>query len=121
MTIANETSVVNVKGLVNSDEELKLFAPPGCGIQTGSGTVINVAQAKPSDSIAILGAGGVGLAAVMGAKIAGCHTVIVIDRVQSRLELAKELGATDVIDTGKLRSLDDLVAEVRKLCGDLRN
>jgi Zn-dependent alcohol dehydrogenase len=114
LTIAKECSVVNVKGTVNSDEDLRMFAPLGCGIQTGSGSILNVAQAKPSDSVAIMGSGGVGLAAVMGAKIAGCKTVIVIDRVQQRLNLAEELGATHAINSTGM-GLDDLVAEVRKL------
>jgi Zn-dependent alcohol dehydrogenase len=114
LTVAKECSVVNVKGLIESDEDLRMFAPLGCGIQTGSGTILNVAQAKPTDSVAIMGAGGVGLAAVMGAKIAGCKIIIVIDRVQQRLNLAKNLGATHVINSTDMR-LDDLVAEVRKL------
>lgn len=64
-TIARESSVVNVKGLVNSDEELQLLAPLGCGIQTGSGTIAKVAEAGEGDCVAILGMGGVGLSGVM--------------------------------------------------------
>ena len=64
-TIARESSVVNVKGLVNGDEELQLLAPLGCGIQTGSGTIAKVAEAGEGDCVAILGMGGVGLSGVM--------------------------------------------------------
>jgi Zn-dependent alcohol dehydrogenase len=65
ITVASESSVVNLSGLVKDKEELKLFAPLGCGLQTGSGTVANLAGAGPSDSVAILGLGGVGLSAIM--------------------------------------------------------
>ena len=115
LTIAHESSVVNVKGLVKSEEELKLFAPLGCGIQTGSGTIINVANAKAHDTVAIMGVGGVGLSGIMAAKMVGCKTIIAIDRVSSRLALAKELGATHTIDTSELSHLDELVQKVRDL------
>ncbi|KAK5136942.1 hypothetical protein LTR08_001449 [Meristemomyces frigidus] len=114
LSIVKQCSVVNAKDLVKDKKELQLFAPLGCGIQTGSGSVINVAQATEKDIIVIMGLGGVGLSAVMGAKIAGCRTIIGIDRVGSRLELATELGCTHVIDGSKLgdRSLGDAVKEL---------
>lgn len=102
MSIVKECSVVNAKNLIKNVDELKLFAPLGCGIQTGSGTVVNCAKAGPDDIICIMGLGGVGLSAIMGAKVQGCKTIIGIDRVQSRLNLAKELGATHVIDGSNL-------------------
>ncbi|KAK7543893.1 putative alcohol dehydrogenase [Phyllosticta citricarpa] len=98
-TVVSSKSVVNVSNLNLSRADLQLLAPLGCGLQTGSGTVINVAAAGPSDSIAILGMGGVGLAAVMAAKMRGCKAIVGIDRVPSRLELARSLGATHTIDT----------------------
>ena len=64
-TIASEKSVVNVKGMGLTRDDLKLLAPFGCGLQTGSGTVTNVAKAGEEDAITIIGMGGVGLAAVM--------------------------------------------------------
>ena len=63
--IASESSVVNVQGLVKGKEELKLFAPLGCGLQTGAASVLNRAQAKKGDSVAVIGLGGVGMAAIM--------------------------------------------------------
>jgi Zn-dependent alcohol dehydrogenase len=54
-----------MNGIVKDREELKLFAPLGCGFQTGAATVSILAQAKPSDSVAIIGLGGVGLAGIM--------------------------------------------------------
>ncbi|KAK3047971.1 hypothetical protein LTR09_010646 [Extremus antarcticus] len=114
LSIVKQCSVVNAKDLIKSKEELQLFAPLGCGIQTGSGTVINCAQATEKDVVVIMGLGGVGLSAIMGAKIQDCRTIIGIDRIESRLKLAQELGATHVIDGSKLpegKQLGDIVAE----------
>ncbi|KAI0177985.1 zinc-binding dehydrogenase [Pestalotiopsis sp. NC0098] len=99
-TVVSSKCVVNVGGLGLSPDELRLLAPLGCGLQTGAGTVQNVAKATPDDCVAIIGLGGVGLAAVMAAKNAGCRRIIGLDRLPSRLDLARELGATDVVDTG---------------------
>jgi len=115
LSIVQQCSVVNAKDLVKDKRELQLFAPLGCGVQTGSGTVVNAAQAGPEDSIVITGMGGVGLSAVMGAVVQGCKTIIGIDLVESRLDLAKEMGATHVINGGKLpdgKELADVVKEM---------
>lgn len=74
LSVVRECSVVNAKDLVKDKKELQLFAPLGCGIQTGSGTVINAAKAGHKDVVCILGLGGVGLSAIMGAKIQECRT-----------------------------------------------
>lgn len=112
-TIVSDKSVVSVSGLGLQHDDLKLLAPLGCGLLTGSGTVVSVAKAGPDDAIAIVGMGGVGLAAVMAAKNQKCKTIIGIDRVAARLELAKSLGATHVFDTSKI-SMEELVAAVRE-------
>ena len=114
-SVVSQASVVNANDLVKNKEELQLFAPLGCGIQTGSGTVINVAKATPNDVLAIQGLGGVGLSAVMAAKIQGCRIVIGIDRVESRLQSAKDFGATHVVDTSKLppgKTVTEVVQEI---------
>ncbi|KAN0099852.1 alcohol dehydrogenase [Hyaloscypha variabilis] len=111
-TVVKERAVVNLKGIVDNEEDLKMLCPLGCGVQTGSGTMINIGGAKKGDDVAVLGVGSVGLSAVMGAKLQGCKTIVAIDRVQSRLELAKELGATHMINTSD--SSVDLVADVLK-------
>jgi len=113
-TIVSDKSVVNAKDFGLSRDDLKQLAPLGCGFQTGSGTVINVANAGPEDAIAIAGIGGVGLAAVMAAKIRNCKTIIGIDRVPARLELAKSLGATHVIDNSNL-SFPEIITTVRDI------
>jgi len=75
---------------------LDLLAPLGCGIQTGAGTVMETLKVQPGQSVAIFGAGAVGLAAVMAARIMGAGTIAVLDKHGSRLDLARELGATQV-------------------------
>lgn len=97
LSIVKEASVVNVKGLIKNDAELKLFAPLGCGLQTGAGAVTILGQATAADVVIVTGLGGAGLGCVMAAKLAGCKMVIGVDKVASRLSLAKSLGATEVI------------------------
>ncbi|KAK8188867.1 chaperonin 10-like protein [Phyllosticta capitalensis] len=115
-TIAKQHSVVNVKGTVN-DEDLKVLAPLGCGIQTGSASVANLSRPGPNDSVLVLGLGGVGLSAIMGAKLQGCTTIIGVDRIDSRLRVARELGATHTINTSNMGDLDELVNQVHGLTG----
>jgi aryl-alcohol dehydrogenase len=93
---------------VDADLPLELMAPLGCGLQTGAGTVLNVLRPAAGDSIAVFGTGAVGLAAVMAAAAAGCTTIVGVDLHQHRLELARELGATHLVDG---RS-DDVAAQV---------
>lgn len=80
---------------VDADLPLHLLAPLGCGIQTGAGTVLETMKVAPGQSIAILGAGAVGLAAVMAAVIAGAGRIALLDRHAHRLDLGRELGATE--------------------------
>lgn len=105
--IANERNVVKV----DKDVDLALLGPLGCGIQTGSGTVLNKLKPEFGSSIAIYGTGAVGLSAIMAAKITECKHIIAIDIHQSRLELAKELGATHVINSKE----SDVVEEIKKI------
>lgn len=84
---------------VDQDVDLRLIGPLGCGFLTGSGTVINGLKPTSGSSIAVFGTGAVGLAAMMAAKIEGCSTIIAVDIHDSRLELAKSLGATHVINS----------------------
>jgi aryl-alcohol dehydrogenase len=106
-TLADERSAVKVP----QDIPLELLGPLGCGVQTGAGAVINSLQVKAGDTLAIFGTGGVGLSAVMAARLVGAARIIAIDIVPARLALAKELGATDIIDPSK----EDPVARVREL------
>src|SRR5258708_24880231 len=71
----------------------------GCGVVTGAGSVLNTANVSAGDTVVIFGAGGVGLNAISGARIAGASRIVVIDIQPKRLEAAKKFGATDVIDS----------------------
>lgn len=92
-------------------ELLRLLGPLGCGIQTGAGGVFNSLNARAGSSIAIFGAGGVGLSALLAAVASGCTTIVVCDVNQGRLQLAKDLGATHVVDA--------LAADVRQQIIDI--
>jgi len=93
--LANERNTVKVP----KDAPLELLGPLGCGIQTGAGAVMNALRVSPGSSFVVFGAGAVGLSAVMAARIAGATTIIAADVVPSRLELAKELGATHSVNS----------------------
>ncbi len=107
--LVNERNTIKVQ----SDVPLEILSPMGCGIQTGAGGVINTLNAKPGSSIAVFGIGSVGLSAIMAAVVSGCTRIIGVDIVEQRLKLAKEFGATDIIDSTKA----DAVEEIRKLTG----
>jgi aryl-alcohol dehydrogenase len=77
---------------------LEILGPLGCGLQTGAGAVIRSLACPPGSSLCVLGGGPVGLAAVMGAAIAGCKSVILVEPIAARREMARSLGATHVID-----------------------
>jgi aryl-alcohol dehydrogenase len=92
--IANSRNVVKLP----DDADLTLVGPLGCGFQTGAGAVMNTFDAQPGSSILVLGGGSVGLAAVMAAAARSLATIVVAEPVESRRELALELGATHVLD-----------------------
>jgi aryl-alcohol dehydrogenase len=93
--LAYERNVVRV----SSDVPLERLGPLGCGIQTGAGAVMNALNVRPGTSFASFGAGAVGCSAIMAARAVGATTIVAIDIVPSRLELAKELGATHAINS----------------------
>ncbi|WP_426749657.1 NAD(P)-dependent alcohol dehydrogenase [Myxococcus sp. Y35] len=80
---------------VDASAPLALFAPLGCGFQTGAGAVLASFQCQPGQQLAVFGAGAVGLAAIMAARVAGASRILAVDLSEARLELARELGATD--------------------------
>jgi aryl-alcohol dehydrogenase len=93
---------------VPSDIPIELLGPLGCGIQTGAGTVLNALKASAGSSIAVFGTGAVGLSAVMMAKVVGCTTIIGVDIKPERLEFAKELGATHVINGSEKNTVEEI-------------
>ena len=104
-----EESVVKI----DDDVPLEIVAPLGCGIQTGAGTVLNELKPILNSTLVVLGTGAVGSGAIMAGRVAGCAKVIAVDIHESRLDLARELGATDIINT----KTADLTEEIMRLTG----
>ncbi|RNE48994.1 S-(hydroxymethyl)mycothiol dehydrogenase [Corynebacterium alimapuense] len=92
----------------------------GCGIMAGLGAAVNTAEISRGESVAVFGLGGVGIAAVAGAKLAGASTIIAVDIDPRKLELAREFGATHTIDSSQLAGQgedSEVVAKVREITG----
>jgi aryl-alcohol dehydrogenase len=100
---------------VPPDVPLELMGPLGCGIQTGAGAVMNSLRPPAGSSIAVFGAGAVGLSAVLAAQAVGCAQIVAVDIVPERLSLAKELGATDTVDARD----GDAAERIKELTGGL--
>ncbi|MGH8434398.1 MAG: Zn-dependent alcohol dehydrogenase [Pseudomonas sp.] len=83
---------------IRRDMPMDRAALLGCAVTTGTGAVFNTAKVRPGDTVAVLGCGGIGLAAINGAALAGAARIIAIDMLDSKLELAKQFGATDVVN-----------------------
>jgi alcohol dehydrogenase len=98
-----EHIVVSSRSVVVVDDSLpfEIAALFGCAVLTGVGAALNTAAIVPSDRVAVFGLGGVGLAAVLGARVAGVRTLVAIDVVPEKLELARSLGATDSLPAGE--------------------
>src|SRR5438874_6632678 len=98
---------------IRRDAPIEMLGPLGCGLQTGAGAVLNVMRPAAGQSIAVYGVGGVGLAGLMAAGIAGCDPIIAVDRLPARLTLARELGATHTLESKGAETL----TEIRKITG----
>jgi NDMA-dependent alcohol dehydrogenase len=98
---------------IRSDAPLAVAALVGCAVMTGVGAVINRAHVEPGSVVAVFGAGGVGLSAVLGARLAGAGTIVAVDPVPFKRELAVELGATHALDP----VAGDVASEIRRLAG----
>ncbi len=108
-TVCPEISCVKIP----DDMPLDKAALIGCGVLTGVGAALNETEIRPGSTVAVVGCGGVGLNVIQGAKIEGATRIIAIDVVPSKLELAKQFGATDVINSSET----DPVAAVQGLTG----
>ena len=91
--IVPEISLVKI----DDDVDLRYAALIGCGVLTGVGAALNTASIRPGDSVAVIGCGGVGLNVIQGAKIAGATKIIAIDMFDSKLKMAEQFGATDLV------------------------
>jgi aryl-alcohol dehydrogenase len=108
--MASERNVVKIP----ADIPLDIMGPLGCSIQTGAGAVLNALRPPAGSSIAIFGAGPVGMAAILAARVANCTRIIAVDLKQDRLDLALELGATDAINAADM----DPVTAIRAFSND---
>jgi alcohol dehydrogenase len=106
-TVAAQESLVKIDASV----QLATAALFGCAVVTGVGAVLNTARVTPGSSVAVFGMGGVGLSAIMGARVAGASAIIAVDRFEDKLTLASELGATHLINVTR----DSPVAAIREL------
>ncbi|MDD0814046.1 zinc-dependent alcohol dehydrogenase family protein [Curvibacter sp. HBC28] len=110
-----EYAVLSRRGVQKIDRELPLdiAALFGCAVMTGVGAVVNTSQVRPGQSVAVVGLGGVGLSALMGALAAGAGRVIAVDLAEDKLAFARKLGATDVVNAGE----EGAVERLRELTG----
>lgn len=111
-TIASARSCV--RRPADAAAPLEICGPLGCGLQTGAGAVLNVLDPPAGSTLVVYGVGAVGLAAVMAGAIASCGRIIAVDLHTDRLDLARELGASDVIDAS---ATDDIATAVLALTG----
>ncbi|MSQ11440.1 MAG: Zn-dependent alcohol dehydrogenase [Dehalococcoidia bacterium] len=107
--LVHENAVVKIPDSMPLDRAALI----GCGVTTGVGAVLNTAKVEPGSTVAVFGAGGVGLSAIQGARIAGALRIIAVDIGEFKLSKARELGATDVVDAGK----GDPVATIKEMTG----
>jgi Zn-dependent alcohol dehydrogenase len=113
-TFSNESIVPAISTVkIPDDVPLRSAALIGCGVLTGVGAALNTADIREGDSVVVVGCGGVGLNVIQGARIAGATTIIGVDMFDSKLEMAKEFGATDVVNAGE----GDPIAAVHGLTG----
>src|SRR6185437_11810075 len=96
---------------IADDIPLDRAALLGCAVTTGVGAALNTAQVTPGSSVAVFGAGGVGISVIQGARIAGARQIIAVDIRDNKLETAKHFGATAVINGSKA----DTVREIKRL------
>src|SRR2546423_10776046 len=107
--LVHENAIVKIR----RDMPLELAALIGCGVITGYGAVVNTAKVTAGETVAVVGCGGVGMAAINGAAIAGAGRIIAIDTNPAKLQLATKLGATDLVNPKE----GDPVAKVKEITG----
>ncbi len=107
--LVHEHAIVKIR----NDIPLDRAALVGCGVMTGVGAVFHAAKVEPGSTVVVIGCGGIGLSAVNGAALAGAERIIAIDTIASKLELAKQMGATDTINASNA----DPVELVKEMTG----
>ena len=105
--LVHENAVVKIR----DDMPLDRAALIGCGVTTGAGAALRTANVEAGSTVAVIGCGGVGLSAINGASIAGAGRIIAVDQVVSKLELARQFGATDTVDEKANQFRSDFIAD----------
>jgi S-(hydroxymethyl)glutathione dehydrogenase/alcohol dehydrogenase len=103
-TVVPETACVKIR----KDAPLDKACLVGCGVMTGVGAVLNTAKVEEGATVAVFGAGGVGLNVIQGAVLAGASRIIAVDLLDAKLKLAREFGATDTVNAGKGAAEDEI-------------
>jgi S-(hydroxymethyl)glutathione dehydrogenase/alcohol dehydrogenase len=107
-TVVPESAAIRIR----ADAPFDRAALVGCAVATGVGAALNTARVAPGSAVAVIGCGGVGLSIIQGARLQACAPIIGVDRIAAKLELARQMGATETV----LASAEtDVVAEVRRL------
>ena len=109
MMLVHENAVVKIRDEMPLDRASLI----GCGVTTGLGAVFRTARVEPGSEVAVIGAGGIGLSAIQGARIAGASKIIAIDVTTAKLDVARQLGATHVVNAAE----GDPVEQVKELTG----
>lgn len=106
--LVHEHAVVKI----SPDMPMDLAALIGCGVITGYGAAVHTAKVEPGSTVAVVGCGGIGMAAINGARIAGASRIIAVDKDPAKLELARTFGATDGVVSG-----EDAVKQIQEMTG----
>jgi S-(hydroxymethyl)glutathione dehydrogenase/alcohol dehydrogenase len=109
-TVVPEIALAHVR----NDAPLDKVCLLGCGVTTGIGAVLNTARVEPGSSVAVFGLGGIGLSVIQGSVMAGAERIIGVDVNPTKFVLARQFGATDVIDP---RGVDDIAAVIVEMTG----
>ncbi len=113
-TFAEHTVVPEIAlAKINKEAPLEKVCLLGCGVTTGMGAVKNTAKVQPGDTVAVFGLGGIGLSVIIGAVMAKASRIIAIDINEDKFDIAKKLGATDVVNPGKFdKPIQDVIVEM---------
>ena len=111
----SQFTVAAQESLVKIDASLPLATAAlfGCAVMTGVGAIVNTARVMPGTSVAVFGMGGVGLSAVMGARAAGAYPIVAVDKLEDKLKIASQVGATHTVNAAH----GDPIAAVKDLTG----
>lgn len=112
LTIVAESSIIKIDASGLTADDVAALVPLGCGYLTGAGTVFNVLEPMSDHTMVVLGTGAVGCAAIMAAKESGAGSIIAVDLIEAKLQLARTLGATHTINTSTSKNLTAAIIEI---------